>query len=507
MSHSEESFLEGASSLEQCLPDSFAQRYELLSCLRENDSRSVWLAKERESGRRVVIKHAHGAMENEILSNENKILHFLEQQRKPGEMEGVFPQVLSFQEEEGEVFLCNTWVEGMTLEDICESGYRRAGIPEQKSMDYLIRLCEQVQYIHSLHPPIIHRDIKPQNIIVDAMGECHLIDFGISRLPQKNQKNASDTHILGTRITASPEQFGFRQTDERSDIYSLGAVLFFCLTGEYDLTHLEEVKNPELLRIIQKATMFDPGQRYQSAKEMERDLLACRFGDGSEEKKSKKEEKKKGLGMVPKLFLLALLFALAFFLGFGLGNRGGVNIPLLLEEEKTEGRTEEREEERIEVRTEEREENSTEEKEEESTEGTTIAPAVVEENRGGTTQEEVTTEGTTLVEVTTEGTTLIEVTTEGTTEEEPTREATTFAETTSEETTLEETTLEETTLGETTLEESTQEETTQEATTQKETTEVTTEAVSTVMTTEVASVLSTEGTTQGTTEAKSEKKK
>ena len=122
----------------------------------------------------------------------------------------------------------------------------------------------------------VHRDIKPQNVVVDSNGVCHFIDMGISRFFDKTKK--SDTLIMGTRITAPPEQFGYHQTDIRSDLYSLGIVLYYCLTGEYEINEktLSELE-PALQKIITKATMFDPDKRYQTTEELLPDLLTARY--------------------------------------------------------------------------------------------------------------------------------------------------------------------------------------------------------------------------------------
>lgn len=117
--------------------------------------------------------------------------------------------------------------------------------------------------MHTLTPSLLHRDIKPQNVIVDSFGKCHFIDLGISRF--LNSSKTSDTLVMGTRLTAPPEQFGYQQTDLRSDIYSLGILLLYCITGEYKPENavLMELSEP-VRQIVTKATMFDPDKRYQT---------------------------------------------------------------------------------------------------------------------------------------------------------------------------------------------------------------------------------------------------
>ena len=126
--------------------------------------------------------------------------------------------------------------------------------------------------MHTLTPSLLHRDIKPQNVIVDSFGKCHFIDLGISRF--LNSSKTSDTLVMGTRLTAPPEQFGYQQTDLRSDIYSLGILLLYCITGEYKPENavLMELSEP-VRQIVTKATMFDPDKRYQTTEELLPDLL------------------------------------------------------------------------------------------------------------------------------------------------------------------------------------------------------------------------------------------
>ena len=130
--------------------------------------------------------------------------------------------------------------------------------------------------MHTLTPSLLHRDIKPQNVIVDSFGKCHFIDLGISRF--LNSSKTSDTLVMGTRLTAPPEQFGYQQTDLRSDIYSLGILLLYCITGEYKPENavLMELSEP-VRQIVTKATMFDPDKRYQTTEEPLPDLLKARY--------------------------------------------------------------------------------------------------------------------------------------------------------------------------------------------------------------------------------------
>lgn len=133
-----------------------------------------------------------------------------------------------------------------------------------------IRLCDLLDCLHGQKPPVIHRDIKPQNIILNEKGNISLIDFGISRAYDETARE--DTVCMGTRAFAPPEQFGFAQTDARSDLYSLGVVFYWLLTGSTDVKRAE-AGDSRLMRIICKCTAFTPEKRYASAVRLRRALL------------------------------------------------------------------------------------------------------------------------------------------------------------------------------------------------------------------------------------------
>ncbi|MDY4041604.1 MAG: serine/threonine-protein kinase [Collinsella sp.] len=147
--------------------------------------------------------------------------------------------------------------------------------------DYAVELIEQVcAAVGSLHAHgIIHRDITPGNVIVAADG-AHLIDLGNAQL--KGQTAADGEHPLGTVGFAAPEQFGFAQTDERSDVYSIGRLLAFMLMGEAAIRTARLVLPeeggpvPENLRaVIERACAFEPSARYRTTSELAVAVRAC----------------------------------------------------------------------------------------------------------------------------------------------------------------------------------------------------------------------------------------
>lgn len=256
-----------------------------------------------------------------------------------------------------EIFKCDDtlvvieeFINGRTLEQIIDN---EGPLNEDVAIKYIMDLCSILDILHNQNPSIIHRDIKPSNIIIDNNGILKLIDFDVSRV-YRDEKNR-DTHILGTKGYASPEQFGFEQTDCRSDIYSVGVLINVLTTGKYIK---EQLNDGRLRHIIEKCTNISPDNRYKSVKELQialNDILNINSEEISrtEDKKinsSKKEldglEKKqkndnKLLSIIksipgfrsknPKKMVLAVLWYM--FLIFGLtSNWSSRNLGLILED-------------------------------------------------------------------------------------------------------------------------------------------------------------------------------
>lgn len=106
------------------------------------------------------------------------------------------------------------------------------GVLSEENAAFVIRsLCDILHKLHGNLPPIIHRDIKPSNIIFSSDGVVKLIDFNAARELRAEQNE--DTRLMGTRRFAAPEQYGFGQSDPRTDIYALGITFYYMLTGDY----------------------------------------------------------------------------------------------------------------------------------------------------------------------------------------------------------------------------------------------------------------------------------
>ncbi len=199
---------------------------------------------------------------------------------KQGRVLECAPRVLECYDIPGYQVVILEYLEGVTL----DRWVAQYGAGEQTTQLLFPKLCDAVMQLHAaFEPELIHRDIKPSNIMILADGSADeimdpqvcLLDFGIARL--FNEESDCDTHALGTRSYAPPEQFGFGQTDVRSDVYALGAVLYFMLTGATPQASFSSQEkrdvflsaaNPVLAQVIRKASAFDPQQRYQSVGEL-----------------------------------------------------------------------------------------------------------------------------------------------------------------------------------------------------------------------------------------------
>ncbi|WP_455136076.1 serine/threonine protein kinase [Thermophilibacter sp.] len=180
------------------------------------------------------------------------------------------PRVVATYEMPDEFVVVCDFVPGENLEDLVRS---RGRLAEKDARQALLQLCEPVAALHA--HGIVHRDISPANVIMAADG-AHLIDLGIARF--RTEGVTHDTTQLGTRGFASPEQCGYAQTDARSDVYSLGRVFGYLLTGvlpetpdsvEYERILADEgIVSPEAREIIRRASALEPSARYQSVDEL-----------------------------------------------------------------------------------------------------------------------------------------------------------------------------------------------------------------------------------------------
>lgn len=169
-------------------------------------------------------------------------------------------------------YVIEEYIAGITLQQMLEE---KIPFSEEDAIHYILQILDGLSAIHPLK--IVHRDIKPSNIMLSNDNVIKIIDFGIARTWQETR--SKDTSFLGTEGYAAPEQFGFRQSDERADIYAVG-VLLNCLLTKC-ITGQKSSCDKRIKAIIDKATSLDPDDRYPDAAALERALRDVQTGHNS----------------------------------------------------------------------------------------------------------------------------------------------------------------------------------------------------------------------------------
>ena len=215
-------------------------RFEKIKLLRQTDKGEVWLASTKATEKFVVIKFV-------------KLVGL--PYAKLREIScGLWAEIFYCAEDSADTVIVEEFIQGETLSD------RKDFLTETQAKNFLLQLCEGLKILHGLG--IVHRDIKPSNLILQG-DKIRLIDFDAARFFKSDK--SKDTKFLGTEGYAPPEQYGYSQTDSRSDIYSLG-VTFKELLGK-------NCKG-DLKKILSKCMEIDPKNRYQSVEELKFALLA-----------------------------------------------------------------------------------------------------------------------------------------------------------------------------------------------------------------------------------------
>ena len=160
--------------------------------------------------------------------------------------------IYSVYEKEGHFYINEEWIRGESVE---EHLYLQGPFSKDEVIRYAMDLCQGLQWFHKHN--MIHRDVTPANVIISEEKKAYLVDPGILREVKKNQTN--DTQILGTPGYAAPEQFGFTQSDARTDIYALGVLINQMTTGKMPKEALP--KDRRLRKIVTKCTQISAEKR------------------------------------------------------------------------------------------------------------------------------------------------------------------------------------------------------------------------------------------------------
>ena len=161
------------------------------------------------------------------------------------------PGILTYWETNEQLIVIEEYITGQTLEQLLEE----KSLSEERKHRLLIDLCDGMAFLHSAVPPIIHRDIKSGNIMITNDGILKIVDYDAAKIFRQNSER--DTRLIGTYGNAAPEQYGFAQSDARTDIYAIGVLIREMFPDEQ-----------AYLEIVRKATEFHPRDRYQNIEEL-----------------------------------------------------------------------------------------------------------------------------------------------------------------------------------------------------------------------------------------------
>lgn len=256
--------------------DVVGKKYEILSLVGKGGMSRVWLARDRRLNKLWAVKEI-GRTERDA-GNEVVVQSLIAEANLMKRLDHpMLPRVVDILYDAGTIFVVMDYVEGTSLGRALRDAARP--FAEADVIAWGIELCGVLEYLHTMDPPIVYRDMKPDNIVLREDGGVRLVDFGIAR--EYKEGASSDTRVLGTRGYAAPEQFALdAQTDARADIYSLGVTLYVLVTGRTAAgeTYWRPIRqiNPALSEglehVIAKATQANPDDRYQTAADMRRDL-------------------------------------------------------------------------------------------------------------------------------------------------------------------------------------------------------------------------------------------
>lgn len=294
------------------------EKYEILRRIGEGGMSIVYLARNNRMNMQLAVKEIKndGSKSTEVLlKGLEREANILKDVDHP-----VIPRIIDIVKHSGTICVVMDFIEGENLADKLKEVER---FSQDKVIEWGLELASALEYLHSMNPPIIYRDMKPSNVMLKPDGGVKLIDFGTAKT--YDIENNADTTALGTRGYAAPEQFGDAQgrgiykTDARTDIYNLGATLYHMVTGKnpqeppYEMVPIREVDpmlSTGLEQIILKCTKPNPNERYQSCSE-----LIYALEHYTELDDNYKQEHKKKVTMFGTTIALAIVFAIVAIVG------------------------------------------------------------------------------------------------------------------------------------------------------------------------------------------------
>jgi hypothetical protein len=241
------------------IPGWIRRLYSFESCLKHQDGKQVYLVLDRRTGGLAILR---------VMSLDGPASMMPKRDQEYAILSGLdfagVPKVFGSFVEGRRSYLVREYFPGRPLDSLL-----RQGQLDTSSIVGLSRqLCAILGHLHGLQPPVVHRDIKPGNIIVMPDGRLGLTDFGIARVYK--EQSDSDTSYEGTLHYAPPEQFGYSQSTPLSDIYALGIVMLCMATGSPVRQGIAQRVHDKALRaIIERCVAFDPKDRFQDVAELD----------------------------------------------------------------------------------------------------------------------------------------------------------------------------------------------------------------------------------------------
>jgi serine/threonine-protein kinase len=270
-----------------------AERYEVLELVGTGGMSSVYKSHDRLLERNVALKvlHPHYGDDDEYVERFRREARAVAQLSHPN-----IVTVIDRGEADGHQFIVFELIDGENLKELVD---RTGPLPARRAVDLAIAIAEALSFAHE--HGIVHRDVKPQNVLLNAEGEAKVTDFGIARSLDVEQGVTQTGTVLGTSNYLSPEQASGKQVTAATDVYSLGVVLYELLTGEVPfpgenfvavaMKHLNEPvpdileRRPDvpvrLAAAMERALEKDPARRFASMRDFAAELRACLAEFGS----------------------------------------------------------------------------------------------------------------------------------------------------------------------------------------------------------------------------------
>ena len=286
-------------------------RYEIIRAIGEGGMANVYLAQDTILDRKVAVKILRG----DLAEDEKFVRRFQREAISASSLNDPnIVEVYDVGEDNGKYFIVMEYVQGLTLKQLIK---KRGNLTLPEVIDIMIQLTRAVSHAHESY--IIHRDIKPQNVIILEDGRVKIMDFGIAVALNSGEFTQTNS-VMGTVYYIPPEQANGGAATIKSDIYSLGILMYELVTGhvpfkgdnpvEVAIKHMNEPipsiceYDPEMPRsienIILRASAKNPDNRYESAEEMNEDLKTALDKERFNEPKFVYKYKEKGFDEMPK---------------------------------------------------------------------------------------------------------------------------------------------------------------------------------------------------------------